>query len=132
MAQKIGHINILVKDFDEAIEFYTQKMGFELLSDKSWGHGQRWVALAPAGSHEPKISFSLADSEQMLARVGSQVGNHILFTIETDDCRRDYERMRDRGVNFLGEPQEMFYGTDVIFEDLYGNKFDLIQVSPGF
>ena len=89
----------------------------------------RWVAVAPSKTTETSIIFVEADSTEKLARVGSQVANHVFLVIHTDDCQRDYETMKSRGVQFFGEPKSAPWGAEVVFEDLYGNRFDLVQLS---
>lgn len=127
MNRKIGHISILVRDYDEAIEFYTSKLGFELLTDNNFGNGMRWVTVSPSSANETAIVFVKADTDEKLARLGSQAADHVFLVVQTDDCRRDYEKMRSNGVRFFGEPQEVPWGVEVVFEDLYGNRFDLVQ-----
>ncbi|MFV2047373.1 VOC family protein [Metabacillus sp. YM-086] len=128
MSRKIGHITILVSDYDEAIDYYVNKLGFVLLTDNSFGEGMRWVTVAPSRESGTPIVFVEADNDEKKARVGSQAAEHVFLVIETNDCLREYHIMKEKGVRFLGEPQEMPWGTEVVFEDLYGNRFDLLQV----
>jgi catechol 2,3-dioxygenase-like lactoylglutathione lyase family enzyme len=128
MNRKLGHVTILVNDYDEAIDYYTNKLGFELLTDNTFGEGFRWVTVAPSKNHETAIVFVEADTEEKKARVGSQAAGHVFLVIETDDFIRDYTSMKEKDVTFLGEPTEMPWGLEVVFEDLYGNRFDLLQV----
>jgi len=128
MNRKIGHITILVSDYDEAICFYTNTLGFVLLTDNQFGEGMRWVTVAPSQESETAIVFVKADTDEKNARVGSQAAQHVFLVIETDDCIRDYHRMKEKGVTFHGEPNDMPWGIEVVFEDLYGNRFDLLQV----
>lgn len=127
MSRKIGFVTILVKDYDEAIQFYREKLGFEVLADNQFGHGMRWVSVAPSRDNETALVMVAADTDEKLDRLGSQVANHVFLVIHTDDCRRDYEAMRARGVHFFGEPRDVPWGVEVVFEDLYGNRFDLVQ-----
>jgi len=127
MGKKIGYITILVKNYDEAIKFYIEKLGFELLADNSFGNGKRWVTVAPCSSNETAIVLVEANLSEKVDRLGSQVANHVFLVIHTDDCRRDYEEMKSRGVHFFGEPNDVPWGVEVVFEDLYGNRFDLVQ-----
>ncbi|GAE07999.1 VOC family protein [Paenibacillus sp. JCM 10914] len=127
MMKHIGHITLLVRDYDEAIAFYTEKAGFALLADNAFGGGMRWVAVAPSKESQTGIVFVKADTTEKESRVGSQVADHVSLVIETDDCRRDYEQMRAKGVIFHGEPSEVPWGIEVVFEDLYGNRLDLLQ-----
>lgn len=127
MVKKIGHITILVRDYDEAIEYYTEKLGFALLSDNNFGNGMRWVTVAPSKDSEAAIVFVPADTVEKAERVGSQAADHVFLVIETDDCLGDYKKMKSKGVKFYGEPKEVPWGIEVVFEDLYGNRFDLLQ-----
>jgi catechol 2,3-dioxygenase-like lactoylglutathione lyase family enzyme len=128
MNRKIGHVTILVNDYDEAIHFYTNTLGFTLLSDQSFGEGMRWVTVAPSKQCETAIVFVKADTEEKRELVGSQAAGHVFLVIETDDFIRDYSNMMEKGVTFLGEPKEMPWGLEIVFEDLYGNRIDLLQV----
>ena len=127
---KIGHITVFVRDYDEAIEFYTKRLGFQLLTDNDFGNGNRWVTVASQCQNETAIVFVKADSEEKLNLVGNQASDHVFLTIITDNCIRDYETMKSKKVKFYGEPTEVPWGIEVVFEDLYGNKFDLVQ--PNF
>ncbi|NIK75377.1 putative enzyme related to lactoylglutathione lyase [Paenibacillus castaneae] len=127
MSRKMGYITILVKEYEEAITFYKEKLGFELITDNSFGGGIRWVTVAPSSNNETAIVLVRADTDEKLERLGSQAANHVFLVIHTDDCRRDYEQMKSRGVHFLGEPKDVPWGVEVVFEDLYGNRFDLVQ-----
>lgn len=127
MSKKIAFITILVKNYDDAIRFYKEKLGFELLANNDFGNGKRWVAVAPSNNNETSIVLVETDSDEKLNRLGSQVANHVLLVIHTDDCHRDYEQMKAKGVHFIGEPKSVPWGIEVVFEDLYGNRFDLVQ-----
>jgi catechol 2,3-dioxygenase-like lactoylglutathione lyase family enzyme len=128
MNRKIGHVTILVNDYDEAIDFYTNSLGFTILSDQSFGEGMRWVTVAPSKQCETAVVFVKADTEEKRELVGSQSAGHVFLVIETDDFIRDYSNMKEKGVTFLGEPKEMPWGLEIVFEDLYGNRIDLLQV----
>ena len=128
--KKIGHVTILVNDFDEALDFYKTKLGFEVRADDSFGEGQRWVSVAPSPEAELAIVFVLADTDEKRERVGSQVADHVFLVLETEDVQQDFERLRAAGVEFHGEPRQMPWGAEVVFEDLYGNVIDLLQ--PAF
>lgn len=128
MNRRIGHVTILVNDYDEAINFYTNTLGFTLLSDQSFGEGMRWVTIAPSKQTETAIVLVEADTEEKRALVGTQAAGHVFLVIETDDFIRDYSNMKEQGVSFLSEPKEMPWGLEAVFEDLYGNRFDLLQV----
>ncbi len=124
---KIGHITLLVKDFDEAAAFYTQKLGFVKQQDtKFWGD-MRWVTVSPKDQPDLELTFVKADTEEKLAALGRQAGDHVFMTIETDDCKRDYESMKAKGIEFYGEPTKQEWGLEVVFKDLYGNLYDLVQ-----
>jgi len=124
---KIGHVTLLVKDFDEALSFYVKKLGFLKRQDtKFWGDN-RWVTVSPREQPDLELTFVLADTEEKQQALGKQAGDHVFMTLDTDDCKRDYEAMKAKGVKFFGEPTEQAWGVEVVFEDLYGNLFDLVQ-----
>jgi catechol 2,3-dioxygenase-like lactoylglutathione lyase family enzyme len=124
---KIDHITLLVKDQDEAAKFYVEKLGFEKRQDaKFWGD-MRWVTVSPKDQPDFELTFVLADTEEKLAALGKQAGDHVFMTLQTDDCKRDYQAMKAKGVKFFGEPTEQARGIEVVFEDLYGNLYDLVQ-----
>ncbi|XID93717.1 VOC family protein [Paenibacillaceae bacterium WGS1546] len=127
MKKTIGHVTILVGDYDEAIAFYTGKAGFTLLADNAFGDGMRWVSLAPSAASEAAIVLVKADTEEKRARIGNQFADHVGIVVQTDDFRRDYEAMKAAGVKFMSEPMEVPWGIEAVFEDLYGNRFDLLQ-----
>ena len=121
----IAHVAFLVRDYDEAVAWFTGKLGFTLLEDTAMGPGKRWVLVAPPG---PGASLLLARAvgEEQAAAVGKQGGGRVFLFLQTDDFSRDYARMRSGGVRFLEEPRAESYGTVAVFEDLYGNKWDLL------
>lgn len=123
---KMKIFSLLVTDYDAAIKFYTEKVGFELLEDKAFGDS-RWVTLALPGQKDVTIAFELATSDEDRAVVGKQGGSFALFGLDTSDCMGDYNRMKSLGVNFQGEPQSGPWGAGVLFEDLYGNKIFISQ-----
>ena len=126
---KIGHLTLLVKDFDEAADFYVEKLGFVKRQDtKFWGD-MRWVTISPRDQPDLELTFVFADTEDKRKALGKQAGDHVFMTLETDDCKRDYTAMKARGVKFYGEPTEQAWGMEVVFEDLYGNLYDLVQRS---
>jgi len=124
---KIGHITLLVKDFDETISFYVEKLGFVKRQDTKFFGDNRWVTISPKDQTEPELTLVLADTEEKKAAVGKQAGDHVFMTVQTDDCRRDYQIMKEKGVKFYGEPTDQMWGVEVVFEDLYGNLYDLVQ-----
>lgn len=129
--KKFGHLTILVNDYDEALDFYTQKLGFVKKSDNQFGGGNRWLTVAPPDQTDIEIIFVKADTPEKHELVGKQASDHVFLTLQTDDCWKDFKEMKEKGVHFFGEPTEQFYGTEVVFKDLYGNRFDLIQVAEG-
>ena len=129
MIKRIGHVTILVKDQDEAAKFYTEKLGFLKRQDTVFGQGMRWVTVSPKGQSDLQLTLVRAETKEHLKALGQQAGDHVFLTMETNNCRGDYETMKAKGVKFWGEPQEQPYGIEVVFEDLYGNLFDLIQRS---
>ncbi len=124
---KIGHITLLVKDQDEALKFYIEKLGFQKRQDTIlWGN-MRWVTVSLKGQSDPELTFVVADSDDKRKALGKQAGDHVFLTLETDDCRRDHKVMKAKGVKFYGKPEMREWGVEVVFEDLYGNLFDLVQ-----
>lgn len=128
MKQKIGSLALLVRDYDEAIAFYTQKLGFQLLEDTDLGGGKRWVLVAPPGSTETSLLLAQAASPEQENAIGNQSGGRVFLFLHTDDFWRDYNAMKASGIRFLEEPRTEPYGTVVVFEDLYGNKWDFIEL----
>jgi catechol 2,3-dioxygenase-like lactoylglutathione lyase family enzyme len=126
---KIGHITILVKDIDEALDFYTQKLGFVKRKDTKVWVDMRWVTVSLKEQPDVELTLVLADTDEKEKAVGKQAGDHVLFTLSTDDFDKDYRFMEERGVNFLMRPEEQAWGIEAVFEDLYGNRIDLVQPS---
>jgi predicted enzyme related to lactoylglutathione lyase len=124
--QHISQFAVTVRDYDDAIAFYVRKLGFELLEDTDLGGGKRWVRVRPSGSTGAGILLAKAVGETQVASVGNQTGGRVFIFLETDDFRRDYEALVAKGVVFVRPPSEEPYGTVAVFEDLYGNKFDLV------
>ncbi|SFS19821.1 Catechol 2,3-dioxygenase [Dyella sp. OK004] len=127
MKQHIGGLALVVADYDEAIAWYTRVLGFELLEDTKLGEDKRWVLLAPPGSQETRLLLAKAATSEQQASVGNQAGGRVFLFLHTDDFWRDYRRMQAAGAVFCEEPREEVYGTVVVFQDLYGNKWDLLQ-----
>jgi catechol 2,3-dioxygenase-like lactoylglutathione lyase family enzyme len=127
MKQTIGAISLLVRDYDEAIAFYVGKLGFQLVEDTDMGGGKRWVMAAPPGSSETRMLLAKAVTPEQQSRIGNQTGGRVFLFLHTDDFWRDHEAMKSKGVRFLEEPRNETYGTVVVFEDLYGNKWDLLE-----
>jgi catechol 2,3-dioxygenase-like lactoylglutathione lyase family enzyme len=120
-------VGLLVKDYDEAIQFYTQKLGFQVFEDLPFGD-RRWVTLSLPGN-DCSLALELAKSAEDLAVVGRQAGSFPFLALDTADCVADYTALKARGVSFLGEPEKGPWGTGVLLEDLYGNKVFLSQES---
>ena len=127
MTQYIGAIALLVSDYNEAIAYYTGALGFTLVEDTDQGGGKRWVVVAPPGASETRILLAQAASPEQAARVGDQAGGRVFLFLNTDDFQRDHRAFVARGVRFLETPRHEPYGTVAVFEDLYGNRWDLIQ-----
>ena len=129
MYQRIAHIALVVKDYDEAIEFYTQKLDFELIEDTRIDEEKRWVMIAPSGAKECCLLLAKAATDRQIESVGNQTGGRVGFFLFTDDFWRDYNKMVEREISFVRPPTEFEYGTVAVFEDLYGNMWDLIEPS---
>lgn len=127
MKKKITAISLVVRDYDEAIAFYRGILDFKLIEDSPLEDGKRWVVMAPPGAKETRLLLAKAKDEAQQARVGDQTGGRVFLFLETDDFWRDYWKMKSEGVVFCEEPREEPYGQVVVFKDLYGNKWDLIQ-----
>ena len=127
MTQSLATIAILVADYDEAIRFYRDQVGFSLTEDKDMGGGKRWVVITPPSNRGARLLLARAEGDEQRAAVGKQGGGRVMFFLETDDFARDHQQMTARGVRFLGEPRHEAYGSVAVFADLYGNKWDLIQ-----
>jgi len=127
MTQHIAQFTVTVRDYDEALAFYIDKLGFEQLEDTDLGEGKRWVRVRPPGSTGAGILLARAVSEKQIASVGNQTGGRVFVFLETGNFRRDYNQLIGRGVKFVRPPSEELYGTVAVFEDLYGNRFDLID-----
>jgi catechol 2,3-dioxygenase-like lactoylglutathione lyase family enzyme len=127
MKQHIAHFALVVNDYDEAIEFYTQKLHFNLIEDTVLSETKRWVLVAPKGSAECCILLAKAANEEQRSRIGNQTGGRVFLFLYTDDFWRDYNAMIANQINFIRPPQEEGYGTVAVFEDLYGNLWDLLE-----
>lgn len=126
MAQYVSRITLLVTDQDEALKYYTEILGFRLVEDRQVTPTKRWVVVAPAGSGETGFLLSLASDEQQQARVGNQTGGKVLLVLRTDDFENDLNRLKEHEVRILRGPVTEPWGDVVVFEDLYGNKWDLV------
>ena len=123
----LSGVALLVPDYDEAITYYCDRLGFELVEDTQLAPDKRWVLVAPPGATETRILLAKADGPAQSAQIGKQAGGRVFLFLQTDDFYRDYERMRAEGVEFLETPREEVYGTVAVFRDLYGNSWDLIS-----
>jgi len=129
MKQTIGYVALVVRDYDEAIEFYTQTLDFVLIEDTVIeSQNKRWVLLAPPGSTETRLLLARAVGPTQSARIGDQTGGRVFLFLHTDDFWRDFQRYQERGVTFVRPPTEERYGTVAVFQDLYGNRWDLLQL----
>jgi len=127
LKQTIACIALVVKDYDKAIEFYTKKLDFLLVEDTDLGNGKRWVIVAPQGSKECSLVLAKADNEKQMERIGNQAGGRVFLFLYTDDFWRDYYNMVKKEIKFVRAPEKMPYGMVTVFEDLYGNMWDLLE-----
>ena len=128
--QAIVHIALVVRDYDEAIEFYTKKLNFVLLDDTYQPEqDKRWVVVAPPGSRETTLLLARASNAEQERHIGSQTGGRVFLFLNTDDFWRDYHDMISKGIEFVREPAEVEYGTVAVFKDLYGNLWDLLELN---
>jgi len=129
MKQSILHVALVVRDYDEAIHFFTQKLNFELIEDSYQPEqNKRWVVVSPPGSKGVSLLLAKASKPEQELFVGNQSGGRVFLFLGTDDFWRDYEAMRSKGIKFVREPLEQEYGTVAVFEDLYGNLWDLLEL----
>jgi len=128
MAQRLSAIALVVRDYDEAIEYYTRILDFTLVEDTQLSPEKRWVLIAPAGSSQPQLLLARAANDEQATRIGNQAGGRVFLFLHTDDFWTDYQRMLERGVRFCETPREESYATVVVFEDLYGNRWDFIEM----
>lgn len=130
MQQNIALVALVVREYDEAIEFFTQKLDFKLIED-TWQPEQnkRWVVVAPPNSGGTSLLLARATTDDQRAAIGNQTGGRVFLFLFTDDFQRDYQTMISRGISFVREPKTESYGTVAVFEDLYGNRWDLLQPS---
>ena len=132
MKQSIVHMALVVRDYDEAIDFYTKTLNFTLVEDiYQPEQDKRWVVVAPPGSNGATLLLARASKPEQEAFVGNQTGGRVFLFLNTDDFWRDYNEMIARGVNFVREPKTESYGIVAVFEDLYGNLWDLLQLNSG-
>ncbi len=127
MAQRIALATLVVRDYDEALAFFVDRLGFEVAEDAPLPSGTRWVVVAPQGDGGARLLLARADGPEQAAAVGRQAGGRVVLFLETDDFARDHAAYLARGVRFVEEPRRESYGTVAVFEDLYGNRWDLIE-----
>jgi len=128
MKQGIGCVALVVRDYDDAIRFYVDTLGFRLVEDSFVPAQQkRWVVVAPRGDNGARLLLARAVGEEQLSRIGNQTGGRVFLFLYTDDFWRDYRRYTGAGVKFVRPPSEQPYGTVAVFEDLYGNLWDLVE-----
>ncbi len=132
MKQSIVHIALVVRDYDEAIAWYTKTLNFTLVKDEYQPEqDKRWVVVAPPGSTGTNLLLAKASTTEQEQFIGNQAGGRVFLFLNSDDFWRDYNAMTARGIKFVREPKEQEYGTVAVFEDLYGNRWDLLQLNKG-
>lgn len=127
MNQRIAHITLVVRDYDEAIAFYTEKLGFQLLEDTPLSPAKRWVLVSPKGQGHCALLLAKAVGDEQASRIGNQTGGRVFLFLHTDDFQRDYQNLLHHGIKIVRPPSVESYGMVAVFEDLYGNLWDLIQ-----
>jgi catechol 2,3-dioxygenase-like lactoylglutathione lyase family enzyme len=131
MRQSIVHIALVIKDYDEAIEFYTKKLNFDVIEDTyQTDQDKRWVTIAPPNSTGTTILLAKASNKEQEMCIGNQAGGRVFLFLSTDDFWRDYYEMISKGIEFVREPKNADYGTVAVFKDLYGNLWDLLELNP--
>jgi len=127
MPQSVGHVALVVRDYDEALDFYTRTLNFTVVEDTRLDDTKRWVVIAPPGSKGTTLLLARASTPEQETRIGNQTGGRVFLFLYTDDFWRDYNEITARKVKFVREPKVEPYGTVAVFEDLYGNLWDLLQ-----
>lgn len=127
MTQKLAQVALVVRDYDEAIRFYTDMLKFELVEDTQLSPTKRWVIVQPPGPSGCRLLLAKAVGEEQVSRIGNQTGGRVFLFLHTDNFQRDYEFLKAKGVKFVREPSNESYGTVAVFADLYGNLIDLIE-----
>jgi len=130
MMQTLGHVALVVRDYDEALAFFTGTLNFKVIEDTRLSQDKRWVLIAPPGSPGTSLLLARAATPEQVSRIGNQTGGRVFLFLHTDDFWRDYREMIARKVKFTRPPSEESYGTVAVFEDLYGNLWDLLQLKP--
>jgi catechol 2,3-dioxygenase-like lactoylglutathione lyase family enzyme len=132
MAQTLGYVALVVRDYDEALAYFTQSLGFVVIEDSiakdRSGNEKRWVLVSPPDSRGTSLLLARASTPEEASRIGNQTGGRVFLFLHTDDFWRDYSEMQKRGVKFKEAPRQETYGTVAVFEDLYGNKWDLLEL----
>jgi catechol 2,3-dioxygenase-like lactoylglutathione lyase family enzyme len=127
MKRMLAHVAVVVRDYDEAIAFYTRVLGFRLVEDSDLGGGKRWVLVSPGEADGCCVLLARAGNTEQASRIGNQTGGRVFLFLHTDDFWRDYNSLLGHAVEFVRDPKEEPYGTVAVFKDLYGNLWDLIQ-----
>ena len=127
MNQQLVHIALVVRDYDEAIQFYTQKLNFELIEDTPQSETKRWVLVSPRGTGNCKLLLAKGANKEQQSRIGNQTGGRVFLFLQTDNFQRDFDDYKSKGVEFVRPPSHEEYGTVAVFKDLYGNLWDLIE-----
>ncbi len=127
MEQKIAHITLVVRNYDEAIDFYVNKLNFDLLEDTKLDANKRWVLVAPKGNKSASLLLAQAANEKQKESIGNQTGGRVFLFLYTDDFNRDYQNLLDNNIEIERDPKTESYGTVAVFKDLYGNLWDLIE-----
>jgi len=131
MKQRLGLVSLVVRDYDEALEFFVGRLGFRLVEDTDVAdQAKRWVVVSPPGASESHLLLARASSPEQESRIGAQTGGRVFLFLYTDDFWRDYEKFKARGIEFVRPPKREPYGTVAVFKDLYGNMWDLLQPEP--
>jgi catechol 2,3-dioxygenase-like lactoylglutathione lyase family enzyme len=128
MKQTLGHVALVVRDYDEALTFFTRTLNFRVVEDTRLSEDKRWVLIAPPGTQGTSLLLARAATPEQASRIGNQTGGRVFLFLHTDDFWRDYNEMIAREVKFARPPREEPYGTVAVFEDLYGNLWDLLQL----
>jgi catechol 2,3-dioxygenase-like lactoylglutathione lyase family enzyme len=130
MRQSLLHVALVVRDYDEALAFYCGKLHFTLVEDTYQPEqDKRWVVIAPPGSDGATLLLARASTPEQASFIGNQAGGRVFLFLQTDDFWRDYDAMQEAGIRFVRDPKEAAYGTVAVFEDLYGNRWDLVQLA---
>lgn len=127
ITRAIGHVAVVVRDYDEAIAHYRDVLGFDLIEDTPLERGKRWVLVGPAGGYGASLLLARAATPEQEARIGNQTGGRVFLFLHTENFQRDYDDLRSRGVQFVEGPRHEAYGWVAVFVDLYGNRWDLVE-----